>query len=95
VCSDDGGGNCGSDEKHFVRCIRASENGMLLPSTVSIEADIRVAFADPAKNNDYANVCIDFGTWGVNRFGKHGYSAISDVKFTVREVVPKSAATTR
>ncbi len=27
ICSDDGGGNCGNDAKHVVRCIQASDGG--------------------------------------------------------------------
>jgi hypothetical protein len=89
VCSDDGGGNCGNDEKHFVRCIYASANGMLLPSTAKIEANNRNGFANVTPTSDYSSVCMDFGTWGVNRIGKKGYSAISDVKLFVREIVPQ------
>jgi hypothetical protein len=88
ACGDDGGGNCGADEKHFLRCIHASENGMLLPSTLSIEANYRNSSAKPSSTNDYANVCVDFVVLGRNTFGQKGYSAISNTKFSVREVVP-------
>jgi hypothetical protein len=89
MCSDDGGGHCGSDPHTRVECIYASNNGVLLPSTAEAHpVIISNAIVELQTTNDYTKVCYRFGTNGVSLFGKHGYSGLSAFHFTAREVVP-------
>lgn len=88
MCGDDGGGHCGSGEKLRTECITA-DTGLLLPSTLAIESVTNVAaIIRPDAASSGSSVCVTFGTYGVNMFGKKGYSGLSSFAFSVREVVP-------
>jgi hypothetical protein len=90
MCADDGGGICGDQEKHVKKCINASDEGMLLPSTTAIESNmVHAAFANATPESNGSSVCVDFGVKGKSTFGQKGYAALESLAFTVREVVPR------
>jgi hypothetical protein len=84
----DSGSPYGSSAFTSTECITAS-TGILLPSTLAIE-HAGNNYPPPAITPDSgpAKVCVAYGVYGEDYFGKKGYSSLDKLGFSVVEVIP-------
>lgn len=84
----DSGSPFGSSAFSGTECITAS-SGILLPSTLAIEhAGNNYPLPAKTPDSDPTKVCVAYGVYGEDYFGKKGYSSLDRFGFSVVEVVP-------
>ena len=86
----DSGSPFGSAAFSSTECLTSSD-GILLPSTLSIEHS-GSNYPVPAITSDSnpSKICVTYGVYGEDYFGKKGYSSLERFSFSVIEIVPDS-----
>ena len=91
--SDDGGGGAGSDAKSRKVCLDSIADGeklgAFLAGTFEISLAKRRGTPEPEVTVSALNACVTYSTYGVSTFGKGGFSAFEDLRFSVLEIVGK------